>query len=141
MRANRPMSARAFTASSLGTFLDCSHRSVLDLGVAEGRFERPGENAIERELLSKRGTEHEQRVLAHYRARYSRVVELSAAPQADRGEQAAADTLSAMEAGVEVIYQGTLRHDGWLGRPDFLLKVPGKGGRWPHHYEVVDAKL
>jgi len=128
----------AFSATQLGAFLECEHRITLDLSVIAGRLERPGQNEIERLLLSKRGTEHERRVLEHYRESGRRVVEFTTEP--GRTAEAAAETLAAMQAGADVIYQGTLAREGWTGRPDFLVKVPGSG-TWPHHYEVVDAKL
>ena len=62
--------------------------------------------------------------------------------EVSQAADAAQATLSAMRAGSDVIYQGTLRHGPWLGRPDFLLKVarpcPALGA---HSYEVADAKL
>ena len=50
-------------------------------------------------------------------------------------------TLSAMQRGVEVIYQAAVAGDGWSGRIDFLRKVdtPSRLGDWS--YEVVDTKL
>ncbi|MDQ2647468.1 MAG: TM0106 family RecB-like putative nuclease, partial [Myxococcota bacterium] len=128
----------AFSATQLGVFLECPHRTTLDFSVIDGRLERPGQNEIERLLLSKRGTEHERRVLDHYRQSGRQVVEFAIQP--GRAEEAARETLSAMQAGADVIYQGTIARDGWSGRPDFLVKVPGAGS-FPHHYEVVDAKL
>src|SRR5213078_3895598 len=55
--------------------------------------------------------------------------------------KAAEKTLAAMSAGAELIYQCTLLTEGWVGRPDFLQKVSGGGGRWGQHYEPIDAKL
>jgi uncharacterized protein len=50
-------------------------------------------------------------------------------------------TLAAMRAGIDVIYQGTLEHQDWSGRPDFLRKVaiPSELGAWS--YEAYDTKL
>ncbi len=50
-------------------------------------------------------------------------------------------TVDAMRRGVDVIYQGTLRVDRWMGRPDFLRRVETPGALGPWSYEVVDAKL
>jgi uncharacterized protein len=129
-----------FTPTELANFLQCNHRTHLDRLVRADVLERPGENAIERELLSRRGHAHEQAVLAHYRSLGLAVFEAPAIP--GDSTAAAAATLAAMERGVDVIYQGTLKRDEWLGRPDFLLKrSAGRETRWAHHYEVVDAKL
>src|SRR5688500_767519 len=116
MAESRPPGA--FSATQLGAFLECEHRTTLDFSVIAGRLERPGQNEIERLLLSKRGTEHEHRVLEHYRQSGRQVIEFAIQP--GRAEEAARETLAAMRAGADVIYQGTLAREGWSGRPDFL---------------------
>ncbi len=131
----------SFSATEVGNFLACQHLTSLELRVADGDLERPAQNDIERRLLEKRGLEHEARVLAHFEATGHKVVTITAAPGADGMRRAAEETLAAMNAGAELIYQGTLLTPGWVGRPDFLQKVAGGGGRWAHHYEPVDAKL
>ncbi len=130
-----------FSATDLAAFLECTHRTVLDLSALSGELERPAQNDIERRLLEIRGVEHEARVLQHYRESGKRVITISAQPGAQGSARAAEQTLEAMQSGAEVIYQAALSHGVWSGRPDFLLKVDGGGGHWPHHYEVVDAKL
>ena len=136
-----PDRARSFTATQLGVFLDCTHRTVLDLAALEGHLARPGQNEIERLLLAKRGTEHERRVLEQYEQAGARIVNVPIAPGNEAKAEAARLTLEAMESGADVIYQGVLLKGDWAGRPDFLVKIRDRGGRWPHHYEVVDAKL
>jgi predicted RecB family nuclease len=131
----------SFSATEVGNFLACQHLTALELRVLEGELERPGQNEIERRLLEKRGLEHEQRVLAHYRGMGREVVDIKARVGEAGMTQAFEATLAAMQAGAELIYQGTLLSPGWVGRPDFLQKVPGGGGAFPHHYEPVDAKL
>ena len=53
----------------------------------------------------------------------------------------AAETLSAMRSGADVIVQAVLAGDGWGGRADILWKVstPSALGAWS--YEAVDTKL
>ena len=131
----------SFSATEVGNFLACQHLTALELKVADGELTRPAQNDIERRLLEKRGLEHEARVLAYFRAQGREVVTIDAAVGADGMRKAAEQTLAAMTAGAELIYQGTLLTPGWVGRPDFLQKVTGGGGRWPHHYEPIDAKL
>jgi predicted RecB family nuclease len=125
-----------FTATDLSNFLECEHRTVLDRMARAGKLERPGQTELERELLRLRGEAHEEAVLAHYRALGLNVTVI------ERSGDPAAKTLAAMERGDEVIYQGSLTNGAWRGRPDFLVKkVSGRETRWPHHYEVADAKL
>lgn len=131
----------SFSATEVGNFLACQHLTSLELRVEAGELTRPPQNDIERRLLEKRGLEHEARVLEYFRAQGRTIVTLQAAPGAEGTRRAAEATLAAMSEGAELIYQGTLLTKGWVGRPDFLKKVDGGGGRWPHHYEPVDAKL
>lgn len=140
----RSSDAVSFSATELAGFLACRHLTSLELLVADGVLQRPAQNDIERRLLEKRGLEHEERVLAYFRGLGREVVSIPAG--AAGLEAAAARTLEAMQDGAELIYQGVLLTrapgGGWVGRPDFLQKVSaGQGGRWPHHYEPVDAKL
>ena len=66
---------------------------------------------------------------------------------ADRGADlraAAAQTIEAMAAGAEVIYQATFFDGTFRGHADFLLRVEStdRPSRWgPWHYEVADTKL
>ena len=46
-----------------------------------------------------------------------------------------------MEDGVEVIVQGALSHDRWVGRADILRRVEGESRFGPWSYEVMDTKL
>ncbi|MFO7179980.1 MAG: recombinase B, partial [Pseudomonadota bacterium] len=119
-------SGLVLTATDLGAFSECSHRTLLDLGVALGRHARPGENEVERRMLELRGRAHEARVLEHYRATRGSVVVVTERPTAsvDERERAARTTERAMQDGADVIYQGVLFDGAWLGRPDFLVKVP-----------------
>jgi uncharacterized protein len=131
----------SFSATEVAGFLACQHLTSLELRVAEGELSRPAQNDIERRMLEKRGHEHEARVLAYFCSQGRDVVELAVRPGAEGLAQSAQETLDAMSRGVDLIYQGTLLTPGWVGRPDFLSRVDGAGGRWQHHYEPMDAKL
>ena len=50
-------------------------------------------------------------------------------------------TSEAMKAGAEIIAQGALEADGWIGRADILRRIetPSQLGSWS--YEIIDAKL
>jgi uncharacterized protein len=58
--------------------------------------------------------------------------------------QAFKETVSLMQAGVDLIYQGVIQYeaDGVLhqGRPDLLKKVPGKSKFGDYYYEPIDIK-
>ncbi len=120
--------------TDLSNFLGCQHLSALDLRAARGELERPVRYDEVHEELRERGRAHEQAYLAHLRAQGLRV-----AGDAEGSTNEA--TLTAMRAGVDVIYQATLAHDVWSGRVDFLRKVdaPSNLGNWS--YEPFDTKL
>lgn len=111
-----------FSATDLSNFFECEHRLGLELQVAAGALKRPQENELERELLERRGREHEQRVLDWFRTQGK---EAWSPDEASPGGAAAA-TEELMRAGAAVIYQGTLQVGSWLGRPDFLWRVEGR---------------
>ena len=56
-------------------------------------------------------------------------------------ESAVSETFAAMKKGVQVIAQGALAHQGWVGRADILrrVEVPSALGEWS--YEAIDTKL
>src|SRR6266516_5650951 len=112
-----------------------------------GLVERPMRVDPELDIIRKRGFEHEQRYLADLSADGRSVVTIQLdGSSEDRGEQlraAAAETIRAMEAGADVIYQATFFDGTWRGHADFLLRRddPTKASVWgPWHYEVADTK-
>jgi uncharacterized protein len=124
--------------SALNRFLACEHRTYLDL------LDRRGELEAERrppamELLFERGRRHEDEVLAGLRAEGRDVLSLI---DEDAGRpELAARTLAAMREGREVIHQGCFLRDGWVGFPDFLIRIDEGSALGPWSYEVHDAKL
>ena len=62
-------------------------------------------------------------------------------PNSGEKETSLERTISAMQDGVDVIYQASLKSGVWQGRSDFLFKVekPSNLGAWS--YEVIDSKL
>jgi len=129
----------SLSPSALNRFLGCEHRTYLDL------LERRGELDAERrppkmQLLFERGDRHEAQVVDGLRADGRDVVALDD-PDADV-ETRAARTIAAMREGREVLHQGCFVRDGWVGYPDFLVRVddtPSALGPWS--YEVHDAKM
>ncbi len=141
MKASRETSELSLSATDLSGFSECEHKTTLDLAVAFGQLDRPGENEIERKMLEKRGFEHEARVLEHLQATRQGVVKITMGPGDASRTDAVRATEQAMQDGADVIAQGVLIHQSWFGRPDFLLKVPGESRFGAHSYVVADAKL
>ena len=124
--------------SALNRFLGCEHRTFLDI------LERRGELDAERRpppmaLLFERGERHEDSVVEGLRAEGREVISLED-KNASR-EERAERTIEAMRAGTDVLHQGCLLHDGWVGYPDFLVRVPVPSDLGVWSYEVHDAKL
>jgi len=121
-------------ATDLVNFLECGHKTTLDRAVAEGILAKPPKrDDPTTELLQQRGRKHELRYIEQLAARGRTVEEVS--------ERDAAATLEAMRAGRDVIFQGTFERAGWVGHPDFLLRVPGASALGDYHYEIADTKL
>lgn len=134
-----------FSATDLSNFLTCPHLTQLNRRTALGGpkphvYEDPG-----LEVMRRLGLEHEQQYLNTRRANEPiTVVEIqrdNALPTLDRWKMAARDTMEAMKAGANIIYQGAFFDGRWLGFPDFLEKVstPSRFGDWS--YEIIDTKL
>ncbi|HEY4158871.1 MAG TPA: TM0106 family RecB-like putative nuclease, partial [Polyangiaceae bacterium] len=131
-----------FSATDLSAHSECEHRTVLELSVLLGELERPGQNELSRDLLERRGLEHERRVLEFFAQGEKQIVTVTT-PTAREGGRAVAiaETEAAMGAGADVIYQGVFQHGAWLGRPDFLVRTAGASKFGAFQYELVDAKL
>ena len=137
-----------YAATDLVAYLACEHLIGLERAALAGLTSRPMRDDPELDVLRKRGFEHERRFLDDLRAegRTSVTIKLDGSIE-ERGEQlraAAAETLAAMQAGGDVIYQATFFDGTWRGHADFLLRVndPARPSPWgPYHYEVADTKL
>jgi uncharacterized protein len=128
--------------SDLSNFGSCRHLTKLDRQAAYGETRRPARYGPLLDELRERGLAHERAYLAHLRAQSLEIVsgaQLEANGGTDR--LTAAETLMAMRAGADVIYQGSLADDHWSGHPDFLRRTesPSVLGGWS--YEVIDTKL
>jgi predicted RecB family nuclease len=126
------------SATDLSNHLACRHLTVLDLQVARGTRPAPGFSSPDLRVIQELGLRHEAAYLASLTERGFSIADL-------RGfrndETAAAETRARMEAGVDVIAQGTLAVGRWFGRPDVLRKVPLPSAFGDWSYEVYDCKL
>jgi uncharacterized protein len=108
------------SASDLSNFLNCRHRSALEMGEAFGKRRRPAWTDPLLEALFARGLEHERSYVSTLGAAGKRIIDLS---EVKAREEALDSTLEAMRTGAEVIVQGTVGDGRWYGRPDILLRV------------------
>ena len=126
------------SATDLSNFLNCRHRTALEIGEVRGKHKRPAWHDPLLEALFKRGLEHERRYVDSLQSSGRQVVELGELKGRD---EAATATLVAMRDGSDVIVQAALRDGHWYGRPDVLLKVERASGLGAWSYEVADTKL
>jgi predicted RecB family nuclease len=132
-----------YSASDLNDFLACTYLGSLERLAAAGEIERP-EASESAQLIAGKGDLHERILLAKFRERYGDgVVMLEPRPERSIAALAAseAESVAAMAAGAEIIYQPTFFDGTFLGRADFLRKIFVPSDRWPWSYEVLDAKL
>ncbi len=122
--------------------LECEHLTQLERRAAIGEIARPSRADPALDLLSSLGDEHEIYQLGWYRnAGLSvRLIQDTGARPEDL-RRAESETLEAMHAGVDVIYQATFFDGRWMGKADFLVRVDQPSGLGAHSYEVVDTKL
>src|SRR5690606_26019227 len=94
------------------------------------------------EILRRHGDRHELRELERLRDAGRSIVEITCdGSSAEALAAAEAETVAAMRAGVDVVFQATFFDGRWRGHADFLLRVeePSDLGEWS--YEVADTKL
>jgi predicted RecB family nuclease len=127
-----------FSASDLVGHLDCHHLTALDAAVARGSLSKPKIWDPVLQTLVERGLAHEREYVETLKGSGVSVVEIAGgginSSQVDQ-------TLVAMRAGADVIYQGALLQGAWRGRADILrrVEIPSALGIWS--YEVIDTKL
>src|ERR1700694_2872987 len=110
--------------TDLTGFLECEHLTQLELKAVRGLIERPVRDDPELDILTRRGGEHEQAHLGRLRGEGRSVVEISSESRSRADLDAReAETVAAMRAGAEVIYQATFFDGRWRGHADFLLRV------------------
>jgi uncharacterized protein len=101
-----------FSPSDLNAFLACEHLTALELAVARGELARPERDNPQGELIRRKGEEHEAAFLQALRDAGKTVAAIAIDEDEWDFERAAADTLAAMRAGVDVVYQAAVL-PGW----------------------------
>src|SRR5712692_4905306 len=126
--------------SDVTAYLACEHLTSLSIDVARAERVPPPFENDQAELVFRKGREHEQAYLARLIAEGRHVETIELEPDLD-WERGARETVEAMRAGAEVVYQAVLLGDGWRGVADFLQRVdtPSDLGSWS--YEALDTKL
>jgi uncharacterized protein len=90
-------------------------------------------------LIQDKGLAHEAAFFERLKSEYASVVDIAEGnPSFARRVEL---TNQAMQAGVDIIFQASLREGVFIGHADFLRKVPRASTLGAHSYEVIDTKL
>lgn len=126
------MPSKSITAQDLYNYTKCPHRVFLD---ANGDVAEKTEVSRFVKLLWEVGLQTERDYIATLGDRD--VADLQAFPV----EQAFEKTLEEMRKGTETIYQGCLKSENLVGRPDLLVKREGGASCFGRYlYEPIDIK-
>lgn len=132
-----------YAASDLNNYLECKRLIELDELAVWGKLAWPTDDDPTRELIRRKGQEHEQRYLKRMQAYHGDGIVIFERSEAgiENYRNAEEQTLEAMRSGARVIYQATFFDGRFLGHADFLrrVEIPSALGSWS--YEVVDTKL
>jgi predicted RecB family nuclease len=132
-----------FSASDLADFIECRHLTALGLRSLDDSSLVKKEADEATEILQRQGIEHEKNYLEKLERAGKRIREIRSTGSISRQERVK-QTLEAMQAGSDVIYQAAFDRSPFMGYADFLLKVEGKRSRvlgTEFSYEIADTKL
>lgn len=133
------MTSSMFSATDIASFLACPHTATLDRAESRNEITKPFFNDHALDLLQKLGREHEQRYLRELLGKHG--LEVAQINTDIAWNEAVAETIRLLKAGVDSAYQGTFLNGNWGGRSDFVLRVARSSvlGGWS--YEVTETKL
>jgi uncharacterized protein len=124
-------SSGSTTANDLYNLTKCTHRVYLD---ANGDPKEKSEVSPFVKLLWELGLRTERDYIAAQGE--GQIADLQALPL----EVATEETIRLMRGGVPLIYQGCLKDEDLVGRPDLLVKRDGASRFGPYLYEPIDIK-
>lgn len=130
-----------FSPSDLVAHLACEHLTQLERLAATGQLDRPTDDRSDVELIRELGDAHERRYLELLRAEGRSIVEISDATGADSLPALHEQTVEAMRAGNDVIFQATFFDGTWRGHVDFLIRTDQMTPAGHPVYEPFDTKL
>lgn len=110
-----------FSATDLVGYLACEHLTALERAALAELVKRPIREDRELDIIRKRGFQHEARYLEGLSREHARVVTIDRDDDAGRGERIrrqADDTIAAMAAGADVVFQAAFFDGRWLGYAD-----------------------
>lgn len=127
-----------FSATDIVNFLECEHLTFLDLLNLDSPMEKT-EDSASAKSAQKKGLQHEKEYANKLMQQHKTFVDIN--ERASTIETKVAETLKAMQEGIEIIYQAAFKVDSFIGYADFLRKVEGPSNFGSYSYEVLDTKL
>ena len=126
------------TASDLYNFKKCQYRPFMDFNgeQAEAIVIHPLVK-----LLWDAGVQYENKVIEALKQDLQGKTFYTIDPESPLSEELATKTLEAMTTGFDYIYQGVLIAGNKAGRPDLLVKSPGKSIFGDYLYYPMDVKM
>lgn len=155
----RTSSGYLYSPSDLQNWMTCAHKSALDARskvdpelqawLKENEAPRlladpDDENETYFETPAQlRGDMHERKMLASLAAEGKTITKIECERSNMENIRVAYEqTIAAMRAGVDVVFQATLLSEPWIGYADFLVRVDGvPSSLGDYSYEVRDTKL
>ena len=127
----------SLSPSDLSNHLACPHLTTLSVAATRGEIVKPKLESPHRDLIFRKGNEHEATYLARLEAQGRSVVRIPTYDDEEfDADEAQRLTEEAIRVGAaDVIYQPYLTDGTWRGFGDFLEQQPDGG------YEPVDTKL
>jgi len=128
--------------TDLTKHLACPHITTLDLAAstsAASAGQKGPDDALN--LVFGKGLEHERAYLERLRLDGFTITEIPSRYDVAGRIEAEQQTVAAMRAGVDVVYQATFYDGQWGGQADFLRRTgrPSELGDWS--YNIADTKL
>src|ERR1035437_7843486 len=141
-RVQRIEGQLVLSPTDLTKHLSCPHVTTLDLAALDGQAQggaKAADDALD--LVFSKGMDHERAYLQRLRQEGRVVTEIPTRYDVAGRIEAEQQTLDAMRAGADVIYQATFFDGRWGGQADFLLRTdqPSELGSWS--YDIADTKL
>jgi predicted RecB family nuclease len=126
------------SASDLTNFLSCPYLTVLDKAHLQNPLEKSALDG-QIKLIQEKGNAHERDYLSHLKTRGLHIIDCKGDAKDD--DVLLKNTIAAFQAAPDIIYQAYLKHKGFAGFSDFLVKTNTPSALGAYSYEPLDTKL
>ena len=124
--------------SDAARFSYCKHASYLDLKLLKGDKVETSKQDDFNILVQNAGINHEKSYLDFLKNKGLSIIPIN---QKLSSKERFAETISAINSGFDIIYQGRLEDKQWVGDADFICKTYQSSKLGDYSYRIVDTKL